>query len=254
LGSTSRVQRFVAQARKLLPLPEEAISFGSEGTSITVRITGELPGERPIFAWRRRRGWMGGIRRLARRIGVEVSFDFSSVNDAIGALERAVSHSLRSVLGAIEFVVSIEYNKASNVRAIVMLGEYRTSSEQRRTIEAAVRDALISNGQRRIDRVVVLDGGLDEATDPQVLRMLRIYGPVSKEEVRNQLERQQLKVPSAAWLDRTMDRLRRRKLVRYLENGLFAISAEAFLQMPSRAGRTSVDIQRALVLARRRAW
>ena len=93
---------------------------------------------------------------------------------------------------------------------------------------------------------------MSEASDPQLLRMLRIEGPVTKDELRSILERGGFRVPSDQWLGLRLDRLRQKKFVKYLGEGRFSLTGKGILEMPAIASRTSFDVQRALRIGARK--
>lgn len=248
------LEQFESRVRALPSLAKNSIRLHALDGSVKVVIFGEQPGTSPEYAWLRRKRWMADIRRVARQLGVDVVFDFSELNDRLGELERAVYDDINAQGLGHPFSLAIEFNKTRHARATIDLGDRRASVSERKALADLVRTMLRAHGTKRIEKIVLLDAGAEEATDPQVLRILRTIGPCSKEALRDTLEGHECRVPSIQWLNRTLDRLRQKGFVRYVGDGLFSLSPRALFDAPARAGRTSADVQRALALARRKTW
>lgn len=251
---TKTLQNFESRVRALASLSKTEIDIHALDDSAKVAFSGEQSGKSPEYAWLRRVRWMGDIRRVARKLGLDVVFDFSGLNDRLGALERVISNDIDAKGLGYSFSLSIEFNKAKHARATVDLGNRRTSVTERNALGKLVNHLLRAHGLERIEKIVLLDAGANEATDPQVLRLLRTVGPCSKEVLRDALEKHECGVPSIQWLNRTLDRLRQKGFVRYVGDDLFSLSARALFKTPARAGRASADVQRALAIARRTVW
>lgn len=254
MDTPSQLQKFRAEVRKLLDLPENDLQVsGDEGIAL-VAFSGVQPGFRPGYAWRRRRNWMGKVRGVARRWKIDVAFDFSALEDALRDLESVVFEKIKDHLSNLPFKLTIEFNKRNQPLVTVDLGDRQCSSDERKELEAVVRRSLKEQGERELERVVLLDGGMQEATDPQVLLLLRVFGPCTKEQLRLELEKREFRIPSIVWVDRRLDRLRQKGFVRYLGGGSFSLSAETLVGTPARVGRSSLDVVRALAMNRRKEW
>lgn len=86
---TKQLRKFEVQIRSLLKLPENDLRVIDRENVAIVAISGERPGRRPEYAWRRRRRWMDSVRRVGRRLAIDINFDFSGIDDALKEMEEA---------------------------------------------------------------------------------------------------------------------------------------------------------------------
>ncbi|TDM06121.1 MAG: hypothetical protein C4K60_15850 [Ideonella sp. MAG2] len=84
-----------------------------------------------------------------------------------------------------------------------------------------------------------------------LLRQIRASAPVTAEELREKLTRKGLSVPSADWLTRRLDVLRKASEVVRLGDGSYVPSAATIRALGTTLhGRSSPDVSRLLALAR----
>jgi hypothetical protein len=254
LDKNSQLPKFRLEIQKLLDLPDSDLQVSSDSGTAIVVFSGVQLGSRPGYAWRRRRDWMGKVRGIARRRKIDVVFDFSALEDALRGLESVVIETIEDHFPDSPFKLTIEFNKRNQPLVTVDLGDRQCSADERKELEALVRRSLKEQGEREVERVVLLDGGMQEATDPQLLLLLRVFGPCTKEQLRLELVKREFRIPSIVWVDRRLDRLRQKGFVRYLGSGSFSLSAETLVGTPARVGRSSLDVVRALAMNRRKEW
>jgi hypothetical protein len=84
------------------------------------------------------------------------------------------------------------------------------------------------------------------------LRVMRQLAPVTASALKDELMRRGFTVPSADWLARRLDALRRGGKIVRLEPGQYALSLRALQELGTIKGRSSPDIARLLALARAR--
>jgi hypothetical protein len=90
-------------------------------------------------------------------------------------------------------------------------------------------------------------------TPTTILKVLRINAPCSTENLKNLLEKREFTVPTVAWLNHTLDKMRKAGLLIRGKNGEFFLSLSGLSRLGTAKSRQSPDILRALDLARRGA-
>ena len=90
-------------------------------------------------------------------------------------------------------------------------------------------------------------------TKSEILSAVRQLAPIDIGQLVIQLESQGLVVPSPEWARRTLDALRKSKLVIRKGDGRYILTMEALSRLGSRKGNQSPDVRRILALARRGA-
>lgn len=83
-----------------------------------------------------------------------------------------------------------------------------------------------------------------------LLGVLRLHAPVTLLELRGQLEAVTFVVPSAEWLNRRLDALRREGAVVRTEAGLYALSLRCLTTLGTKKNAASPDVTRLLAMAR----
>jgi hypothetical protein len=164
-----------------------------------------------------------------------VSADFSEVVDAFSALQHGLNLSMKNDFPGRAMQVEVKYDKGGSATLSIDLGARRTTDEERRVIERHARRIYRDLAGAVPKSVFILDAGAQDATDPQILRALRILGPSDLQQIHMYLKSQDLGVASDEWLNRRMDYMRQKGLVTYLGQGMFSLSGTALLAMPARA-------------------
>ncbi|MCY4259475.1 MAG: hypothetical protein OXC91_04340 [Rhodobacteraceae bacterium] len=114
--------------------------------------------------------------------------------------------------------------------------------------------SIVSEYMQAIDKQpfhinILGDGNIP--ADTTMLRMLRIMAPVTIEELKSALTEKEFHIPSRQWLNRTLDRFRKSKLVVRRQDGHYFLTAGCLKRLGTMIGRDSPDIHRALVLNNR---
>ncbi len=90
-------------------------------------------------------------------------------------------------------------------------------------------------------------------TPTAILKVLRIIAPCNADALKTSLERQRLTVPNLAWLNHTLDKMRKAGLLVRSKNGDFFLSLSGLSRLGTAKDRQSPDISRALDFAKRGA-
>lgn len=189
--------------------------------------------------------------RLLRDLKVSVT-----VNRLVGESDEAVANILLKALakslseGLADVVIAID-NQQCDVIIVVRSANDLPDDADRKKIHRKIEKIL---------EVVDLEVGTvlyallrgDSPSEYQLIRHISTLAPVSVERLAQSLQKDELHVPSTRWLNRQLDELSRRKLVKFQANGGFVLTEAGLSVLPRLEHRNSPDVQRALALARRR--
>jgi hypothetical protein len=89
--------------------------------------------------------------------------------------------------------------------------------------------------------------------DPRVLLALKILAPVTVQRLNAHLLSENVHVPDPKWLQRTLDKLRKKNMVVRSKEGDYSLTGRALWTIPAGKKRTSSDVQRVLAL-RKKKW
>lgn len=87
-----------------------------------------------------------------------------------------------------------------------------------------------------------------------VLRSVKPLAPVAIVDLEADLRRRGFSWPSEKWLASKLDAARKRGLVYRRKDGAFVLTADGLVTVPHTRSRTSSDVERMLLIARRRKW
>lgn len=80
---------------------------------------------------------------------------------------------------------------------------------------------------------------------------IRKKAPVTVPDISAELKRLGFEIPGEHWIEKILDRLRKRKLIHRKANGEFVMTVQGLKALGSRKNRRSPDVRRALDMARR---
>lgn len=84
------------------------------------------------------------------------------------------------------------------------------------------------------------------------LRIIRKFSPISTDEIGKKIQEYNFEYPSTDWLEKNLDRLRKKQLVARKKNGQYILTLIGLKMLGSSKDRRSPDIGRALDMAKRR--
>lgn len=120
-------------------------------------------------------------------------------------------------------------------------------------ITSLVREFLIGL-EVECGGVEIIGPALPEASTAAILRSVKILAPVDLPQIVINLKRRGFGCPSDKWLVARLDSARKRGLVLRSSNGYYSLSAQGVDLVPRSRSRSSSDIERMLLLAKRRTW
>lgn len=86
----------------------------------------------------------------------------------------------------------------------------------------------------------------------QILRAAKRLAPVKADALFDAVQTLGIKAPSASWIERKLDILRKRKLLIRFMDGSYSLTEAGLSTVPHSKNRSSSDIERALALGRRK--
>lgn len=111
----------------------------------------------------------------------------------------------------------------------------------------AAREIALSGSE-----LVVADS--EPPSQAAILRAVKALAPASIEQVIDHLEKREFSRPSERSVRNTLDSARKRGLVVWHEPGRYTLTSSGLDFVPHTRTRTSSDIERILLMARRREW
>jgi hypothetical protein len=189
------------------------------------------------------------LRRLQEELlrqGIRV--DFVIIDDTAVSLEVGLRASLMAVY--VNFLrnvfCSIERKKAK----VWIEPKKSIPDEKLSEIEVRVRQ-YFRISEIEVVSIVSISDEQDVPSNLALLKVIRNHAPVTLEHLTVQLVNLRFQIPSAEWLARKCDALRKQKLIVRTKSGNFVLTFTALLKLGSRKDRSSPDIARLLAVARR---
>ena len=189
--------------------------------------------------------------RLLRDLKVSVT-----VNRLVGESDEAVANILLKALakslseGLADVVIAID-NQQCDVIIVVRSATDLPDDADRKKVHRKI-DKILEAVDLEVGTVLFALLGGDSPSEYQLIRHISTLSPVSVERLAQSLQKDDLHVPSTRWLNRQLDELSRRKLVKFQADGGFVLTETGLSVLPRLEHRNSPDVQRALALARRR--
>ncbi|HCM0829472.1 hypothetical protein HJ170_16905 [Vibrio parahaemolyticus] len=110
---------------------------------------------------------------------------------------------------------------------------------------------ILSEAELQIRNIQWINPLYELPSAPFVLKELKIRQPISLEELSSALS-SEFPVINEKWLNRLLDKLRKKKFVSREKVGLYQLTELGLLSLPSAGSSNSLDVQRALALGRRK--
>lgn len=184
-------------------------------------------------------------KKLATESGYNVSF--IAVSDGDNDFDTSLKSVLFSKYGD---KLRNTFASFSNRRAEVWIEpKAQLSLQERDQIREAVSGFVDLIGFEVVG--VSFTDSENTPTPTAILKVLRIIAPCSADALRTTLGGQGFTVPNVAWLNHTLDKMRKAGLLVRSKNGHFFLSLIGLYRLGTAKSRQSPDISRALDLARR---
>ena len=123
------------------------------------------------------------------------------------------------------------------------------TSEMRDSVERFLQSVGIS-----CEGIEFLAPLAPEPSTAAVLRSVKRLAPAEVAALAVDLKQRGFSCPSEKWLAARLDAARKRGLLFRRKDGAFVLTADGLLVVPHTRSRTSSDVERMLLLARRRKW
>ncbi|MDH0144694.1 hypothetical protein [Aquipseudomonas alcaligenes] len=146
--------------------------------------------------------------------------------------------------------ISFSAGNAANVTVILsdLLDERKLEAIRRHVREMILLASLT------VDRIDFISPTQPPASLASILRAVKILSPVAPKTVYEYLKSRDFTCPSEKWLATKLDSARRKGLLVRSDDGAYALSADGVSVVPALRSKNSSDIERILLLAKRREW
>lgn len=211
-------------------------------SSIAKKATAQLTSRRQI-------AHLQGL--LAKKFGSQVEIAFRQTQPYADLEAGLRAQLLLRWAGLVEDVY-MSFPAGDTVYVWVILGggiEHGTEAELRLQIQEFVRDSTLTLlGLEFVGR----DRPLPSIAS--ILRAVKLHAPVTVYKLVQMLRDEEFSVPDEGWLSKKLDLARKKGLVVRESRGAYLVTATGLAIVPSSRSGSSTDIDRILLLARRKEW
>jgi hypothetical protein len=189
---------------------------------------------------------------IARDLGLDVEIQISkgkAQEDLESGLTALLKHSFPDIVQDC-FISSLESGFADVWLAGVSKGTI-ASDKSRNDLKETISEYLKLFGAK-LRHLHFGDEEPNVPTPVAILKLIKVLAPVHLQELEGKLKAANATLPSAAWLRGKLDLLRKQGLILRRQDGQYVVTSSGLAVIPHTKTRTSSDVQRALVLGRRK--
>lgn len=190
-------------------------------------------------------------RELEVRFGLTVLVSFRQSQE-LNNLEVGLNAILHKRFGGIVLDSYLSFPQGDSALAWVFLA-VQVEPETEDTIRDHVVNCLAQAGVS-CGNVELVGPIKPEPSIAAILRSIKKLAPVNLTALEADLQRKDMQSPSMRWLASKLDWARKRGLVIRNTNGSYALTASGLALVPNTRSRSSSDVERMLLLAKRREW
>jgi hypothetical protein len=189
---------------------------------------------------------------IARELGLDVEIQISkgkAQEDLEAGLTALLKHRFPNAVQDC-FISSLESGFADIWLAGVSK-EAIATDKSRRALKEAISEYL-KLFSAKLRQLHFGDEEPNVPTSVAILKSIKVFAPVHLHELEANLRTANAILPSASWLRGKLDLLRKQGLILWRQDGQYVVTSSGLAVIPHTKTRTSSDVQRALVLGRRK--
>jgi hypothetical protein len=190
-------------------------------------------------------------REIKRRFGLEVLIALRE-NEQSADIEAGLRAVLARTFPGVLQDAFISYPEAD--RAFVWIVPAQAIDEGKSAEVHASAVSFLQSVGINCEGVEFLAPLAPEPSTAAVLRSIKLLAPADIAALAVDLKRRGFSYPSEKWLAARLDAARKRGLLIRRKDGAFVLTADGLLVVPHTRSRRSSDVERMLLLARRRKW